>query len=62
MTCDVFDGNLVNGIREPILFSFVLDKLAGYKIFCELETLHSKLLNKSALNAIKSYIEDDNHA
>ena len=27
--CDVIDGSVVNGIRQPILFSFVLDK-PGY--------------------------------
>ena len=27
--CDVIDGSVVNGIREPILFSFTLDKKPG---------------------------------
>ena len=39
LKCDVIDGSVVNGIREPILFSFVLDKLAGYKLFCEPEKI-----------------------
>ena len=26
LKCDVIDGSVVNGIRQPILFSFVLDK------------------------------------
>ena len=29
LKCDVFDGSVVNGRREPILFSFVLNKPAG---------------------------------
>ena len=33
LKCDVFNGSVVNGIREPILFSFVLDIPAGYKVF-----------------------------
>ena len=37
---DVIDGSVVNGIREPILFSFILDKPSGYKVFCEPETIH----------------------
>ena len=37
---DVIDGSVVNGIREPILFSFVLHKLPGYKVFCEPEPIH----------------------
>ena len=40
--CDVIDGSVVNGIRERILFSFVLDKPSGYKAFCEPETIHLK--------------------
>ena len=49
---DVFDGSVVNGIREPILFSFVLVKLPGYKVFCEPETIHYKEIGKSVLNTI----------
>ena len=33
LLCDAFDGSVVNGIRQPILYSFVLDKPAGYKVF-----------------------------
>ena len=44
---DVFDGSLVNGIRQPILFSFILNKPAGLKILCEPETIHYKKMNKS---------------
>ena len=28
------DGSVVDGVRQPILCSFVLDKLTGYKVFC----------------------------
>ena len=42
LKCDVIDGSVVNGIRQPILYSFVLDKPSGYKVFCEPETLHNK--------------------
>ena len=37
---NIIDGSVVNGIRQPTLVSFVLDKPAGYKIFCEPETIH----------------------
>ena len=40
--CDYIDGSVVNGIRQPILFNFVLDKPSGFKVFCELETIHYK--------------------
>ena len=59
LKCDCIDGSLVNGIRQPILYSFVLDKLPGYKVFCEPETIHYKKINKSVLNTIKFYLEDN---
>ena len=40
LKCDVNDGSVLNGVRQPILYSFVLDKLPGYKVFCEPETIH----------------------
>ena len=39
---DVIDGGIVDGLRQPILFSFVLDKLPGKKVFSERETRHHK--------------------
>ena len=36
---DVIDGSVVNVLRQPILYSFVLDKPPGYKVFCEPETI-----------------------
>ena len=29
LKCDVIDGSVVNGLRQPIIYSFVLDKLPG---------------------------------
>ena len=59
LKCDVIDGSIQNGFRQPILYSFVLDKLPGYKIFSEPETIHYKKINKSVLNTITFYLEDD---
>ena len=42
LKCDFIDGNILSGIRQPVLFSFVLDKLPGYKVFSEPETTHYK--------------------
>ena len=61
LKCVAIDGSVVNGVRQPILYSFVLDKPAGYKIFCEPETIHYKKINKSVLNTITFYLEDDNN-
>ena len=58
---DVIDGSVQNGVRHPVLFSFILDKKPGYKVFCEPETIHYKKLNKSVLNTITFYLEDDNN-
>ena len=61
LKCDVIDGSVVNGLRQAILYSFVLDKKPGYKIFSEPETIHFKKINKSVLNTITFYLEDDNN-
>ena len=61
LKCDVIDGSVVNGLRQPILYSFVLDKKPGYKVFSEPETIHYKKINKSVLNTITFYLEDDNN-
>ena len=59
MKCDCIDGSIQNGLREPILYSFVLNKLPGYKVFSEPETIHYKKINKYALNTITFYLEDN---
>ena len=61
LKCDVIDGSVVNGLRQPILYSFVLDKLPGFEVFSEPERIHYKKINKSVLNTITFYLEDDNH-
>ena len=59
MNCDWIDGSLVDGIRQSILYGFVLDKLPGYKVFSEPETIHYEKINESVLNTITFYLEDD---
>ena len=61
LKCDVIEGSVVNGDRQPILYSFVSDKPSGYKVFSEPETIHYKKINKSVLNTITFYLEDDNN-
>ena len=61
LKCDCIDGSIQDGVRQPILFSFVLDKPSGYKVFCEPETIHYKKINKSVLNTITFYLEDDHN-
>ena len=61
MKCDAIDGSFQDGLRQPILFSFVLDKPSGYKVFCQPESIHYKKIIKSVLNTITFYLEDDNN-
>ena len=61
LKCDCIDGSIQDGVRQPILFSFVLDKPSGYKVFCEPETIHYKKINKSVLSTITFYLEDDHN-
>ena len=61
LKCDCIDGSIRDGVRQSILFSFVLDKPAGYKVFCEPEAIHYKEINKSVLNTIPFYLEDDDN-
>ena len=42
LKCDIINGSVVDGIRQPILYSFVLNKHAGLKIFSEPETINHK--------------------
>ena len=40
LRCDVIDGSIQNGLRQPIFYTFVLYKPAGFKVFREPETNH----------------------
>ena len=59
MKCDAIDGSVVNGLRQPIMFSFVLDKPTAHKVFCGPKTILFK--NKSLLITITFYLEDDDY-
>ena len=61
MKCDVFDGCVVNGIREPILLGFVLDKVAAIRCFLKLKKFIIKKNKKTVFNPITFYLEDDDH-
>ena len=52
LNCDVIVGSVLNVVRQPILYSFILNKLPGYKVFSEFKTTHYKKINKSVLNTI----------
>ena len=61
LKCDCIQGSIVNGIREPILYSFALSSPPGHKIYKELKVKLFKRINKSVLSHITFYLEDDDH-
>ena len=61
LKCDVIDCSIVDALRPPLHCFFILDKLTGLKVFCGAEAIHYKKINKSVLNTIIFYIEDDNN-
>ena len=61
LKCDCIQGSIVNGIREPIFYSFALSSPPGHKIFKEPRIKLFKKINKSVLSHIFFYFEDDDH-
>ena len=59
LKCDCIQGSIINGIREPILYSFALSSPPGYKIYKEPRIKLFKKINKSVLSHITFYLEDD---
>ena len=61
LECDCIQGSIVNGVREPILYSFALSSPPGHKIYKEPRVQLFKKVNKSVLSHITFYFEDDDH-
>ena len=61
LKCNVVDGSIVNGVREPILYSLALDQPPGHKIYKEPKVKLFKKINKSVLSHITFYLEDDDY-
>ena len=61
LKCDCIQGSIVNGIREPFLYSFALSSPPGHKIFKEPRVKLFKKINKSVLSHITFYFEDYDH-
>ena len=59
LKCDCIQGSIVNGIREPILYSFALSSPPGHKIVKEPRVKLFKKINKSVLSHITIYFDDD---
>ena len=61
LKCDCMKGSIVNGIREPILYSFALSSPPGHKIYKKPRVKLFKKVNISVLLHITFYFEDDDH-
>ena len=61
LKADCIQGSIVNGVREPILFSFALSSPPGHKIIKKPRVKLFKKVNKSVLSHITFYLEDDDH-
>ena len=61
LKCDCIQGSIVNGIREPILYSFALSSPPGHRIYKEPRIKLFKKIIKSVLSHITFYFEDDDY-
>ena len=61
LKADCIQGSIVNGRREPILYSFALSSPPGHKIQKEPRVKLFKKINKSVLSHITFYFEDDDY-
>ena len=61
LKCDSIQGSIVNGVREPILYSFALSSPPGHKIYKEPRAKLFKKINKSVLSHITFYFGNDDH-
>ena len=52
LKCDCIQGSIVNGIREPIFYSFALSSPPGFRIYKEPRIKLFKKINKSVLSYI----------
>ena len=61
LKCDYIEGSIVNGIREPVLYSFALSSPPGHKINKKPRIKLFRRINKSVLSHITFYLEDDDY-
>ena len=62
LKCDCINESILDGIRHPILYSFALSPVPGYKIYKELRIItFSKKTNKSVLSHKTFCLEDYDH-
>ena len=61
LKCDCINGSFLNGLPEPNLCSFALNKPLGHKTYEEPRIKLFKKINTSVLSHITFCLEDDDH-
>ena len=61
LKCDCIRGSIVNGAREPNLYSFALSSKPGYKMYKEPRIKLLEKINKTVLIQLTFCLEDDDH-
>ena len=61
LKCNVVDGSIVNGVREPVLSSSGLDQPPNHKIYKEPKFKLFKKINKLVLSHLTFYLEDEDY-
>ena len=61
LNCDCIQGSLIDGTREPFLYSFALSSPPGHKIYKAPRIQLFKQVKKSGLSHITFYIQEDDH-
>ena len=61
LKAECIQGSIVNGVREPILYSFALSSPPGHKIIKGPRVKLFKKINKSVLSHITFYCGDDDY-
>ena len=59
--CDCINGSIVDGTREPNLYSFALSSPPGHKLYKEPRIKLFKKVNKSIVSHITFFFEDDDY-
>ena len=61
LKCNCPKGSIIIGVQQTILYSFVWDRLPGYRVFLSLKPFIIRKTNKHVLDAVTFYLEDDNN-
>ena len=61
LKCDCIQGSIVNGMREPIVYSIAPSSPPGHKIYKEPRVKLFKKINNTVLSHNNFYFGDDDH-